>query len=318
LFVHSLTFRLTDPRVIGLQLLVILIPAVLVRQYSVISRAHPVLTLVVIPVFAYLTLFLLVDVLQRLTLRVEEQSKANDELEACWTQIIDRTLIWLNVALLVPLLIWGVPIVGTLGYTTEAVGSLLLSEPITADHSATGVIIVGMVLLGTAMFVRSLIATVLVQLGPDFSDDRLRMYFGLRSSLRSKGEDSAAPRADGGHSFVRTDKLAAACVAFSYTHSKPDHLPRAVDIERLVDRIVPKSVSSPATFVFITTLNTRFLVGLLGGMMFIIGDTFGITLQSVNSATLVLAMAIGALSQVIFNHPFISAGRRVLKRSPGA
>lgn len=308
-----LTNRLTDPRVLAAQGAVILGPVVAIRQYGWIGPANPLLALVVIPGFTLLSLALLVNVIQSTALRIEEQAHEDAELAPCWQTIVDRTLVLTNTAIIVPLLIWGQPIIGTVGYTAEALAPVLSVAPTAADHSLGSTILVGGVVVGSAVAARGIGAWVQAQFGPDLSTDRLETYLALRAAFPVRGDESIAPLSDGGQAQIPTEELASACVEYTLTQVVPNTLSQQFDIERIADEATPVSASTPATFVFLTTLNTRFLVALFGSLLFIYSGAFGLWLPSIDAVTLWLGTGLGVASQVVYNHPFISPSRDVLR-----
>lgn len=308
----ALTDRLRDPRVLAVQALVFT-AAVTLRQGRLLDPGHPVLAVVFIPAFVFLSLALLVDVVQRVTLRVEERAHEETDLRPSWRAITDRTLVLANTALAVPLVVWNQPIVGTLGYTTEALTALLPVAAVSGDHSVASTILVGGVVVGAAMMARGVLAWIQVQFGPDLSTDRLEMYLALRAALPASESQSIAPQQDGGHGRIGTVALASACVKYRLTQVVPEDVPASVDIERIANEVTPATASTVAKFVFLTTLNTRFLVGLFGSLTFIYGGAFALSWPSIHPYTLWLGTALGVASQVVYNHPFVSPSRDVLQ-----
>lgn len=313
LFASSLTARLSDPRVLAAQAAVTLGPVVAIRQYEWVGPANPVLALVVIPVFTLVSLTLLVDVVQATTLRIEEQTHEDADLSPCWQTIVDRTLVLANTAVVVPLLIWGQPIIGTLGYTAEALAPVVPVAPASAEHSVGSTILVGGVVVGSAIAARGIAAWAQVQFGPDLSTDRLETYLALRAAFPVRGGESIAPLSDGGQGQIPTEELASACVKYTLTQIVPETLSQRFDIEQIAGETAPVSASTPAKFVFLTTLNTRFLVALFGSLAFIYGGAFGLALPSIDAVTLWLGTGLGVASQIVYNHPFVSPSRDVLR-----
>jgi hypothetical protein len=312
LFVNTLTNRLTEPRVLAGQFL--LIPSLLaVRQFEVIPPTNPVFTTVVLPACAVGFLFLAVDIIQRVALRLEGQAHENTDLAPCWQGITDRTLVAFNAGIVLPVLLWGQPIVGTIGYTTESLTAVLPVATVSGDHTAVNPLLVGGVLVGSAMAARSLFAWIQVQFGPDLSTDRLETYLALRASVPASGSKSLIERSDGGEEHLSTVDLADACVEYSLTQVVPDGVPSSVDIEQITETLPTVSASTPAKMVFLTTLNARFLVGLFGSLAFIYSGIFGLYLPSIHPYTLWLATVLGVGSQIVYNHPFVSRSRDVLR-----
>ncbi|WP_436901809.1 hypothetical protein [Halovenus halobia] len=307
-----LTDRLRDPRVLAGQALVFGV-AVTLRQGRWVDPENPVLAVAVIPVFVFLSLVLLVDVLQRVALRVEEQTHEETDRRPEWRVITDRTLVLANTALVVPLLVWNQPIVGTLGYTAEALSALLPVAAVSSDHTVVSTVLVGGLVVGAAVMARGALAWIQVQFGPDLSTDRLEMYLALRASLPSEASQSIAPLQDGGQGRIGTAALASACVKYRLTRIVPEDLPAPFDIERLANEIAPVTASTPAKFVFLTTLNTRFLVVLFGSLAFIYSGAFGLYLPSIHPYTLWVGTGLGVASQAVYNHPFVSPSRDVLR-----
>jgi hypothetical protein len=305
----AVTKRLRDPRVLAAQALV-LGAAIALRQ--LVDPGHPVLALVVSPVFVFVSLVLVVDVVQRVTLRLEERAHEDSDLQPCWRAITDRTLVLANTAVVVPLLVWSQPIVGTLGYTTEAATALLPVTTATGDHTVVSTLLVGGVVVGAAITTRALFAWVQVQFGPDLSTDRLEMYLALRAALPASGGQSITPLQNGGEGRIGTAALASACVEYRLTQVVPEDFPAAFDIERIASSVDPVAASTPSKFVFLTTLNTRFLVGLFAIQAFIYGGAFALVLPSIHPATLWLGTGLGVASQVVYNNPFVSPSRDVL------
>ena len=313
LFASSLTARLSDPRVVIAQAVVIFGPIVVIRQYGWITPANPVLALVVIPVFTVVSLALLVDVVQNVALRIEEQAHEDADLSSCWQTIIDRTLLLANTALIVPLLIWGQPIIGTAGYTAEALAPLVPMAPTTADHSVVSTVLVGGLVIGSAVAARGIAAWAQAQFGPDLSTDRLETYLALRAAFPVRGGESIAPLIGGNRGQVPTKALADVCVKYLLTQRIPDTLSQQFDIKRIAAELTPVAASSPAKFVFLTTLNTRFLVTLFGALMFIYSGAFALAVPSIDAVTLWIGTGLGICSQVAYNHPFVSPSREVLQ-----
>lgn len=307
LFATSLKTRVTDPRVVSLQLAVIVGTVLAVGRPGPISESNQVLALVAIPGLLLLALFLPVGVVHSVTLRIEEEAKEDDERTSCWLSITDRLLLWINAAFLVPILIWGVPITGTLGYTTEALGPLVLGEQIAGDHSLGAIVVMSAVLVGSAWATLGYLSALKAYLGPSLAEDRIQMYLGLRSLLPSNGRESVLPLGNGGQTYIDTKQLADACVEFTLTQLVPDDVPDSVDIQWIVDHADPRQASVPALFIFHATMNRRFLSVLFGSMLFVIAATFGVAIESISWLTVALGTALGVLSQVAVDHPFISA-----------
>lgn len=314
LFTGSLKDRLTDPSVVTLQLVTILIPFLIVRQFGLISVENPVLALLVVPLLTCLSLYLPVGLIQDVTLKIEEPAGGDDDVFSCWQSISTRLIIWVNATVVVPMLIWELPIFGTLGYTAEAATELIVSESVTADPTPTGILLIGSVLVGGALTALGLLVSVKMFVGPNLAHDRIQMYLGLRSSLRSSGSESLAPLRDGGYTSVETTTLAHACVKYTLTRAGSEELPDNVDIERIVEQTTPQPASKLALIVFLITLNRRFLSILIGSNIFIIAIAFGIEAGSVSSLTVLIAAVIGPLTQLAYQHPFVSAGLGVLNR----
>jgi hypothetical protein len=312
LFVSSLRDRLTDPSVLTLQILSILVPLLTVRQLGVISPTNPVLALLVVPLLITLSLFLPVGLIQDLTLRLEAKSIEEQNVFSCWQSIATRLLVWINAAVVIPVIIWGLPITGTLGYTVEAAPELVLSETVAADHTLTGTVVIGLVLLGGAWAAVGLLVSGQMFIGPNLAHDRIQMYLGLRSSLPTTGSASLAPLRDGSETPVDTAELAYACVKYTLTRSGQNTLPDGIDIERIIEQTTPQPASRLTLSAFFITLNRRFLSILFGGMTFFIAVTFGIELGSIRTATVLLAAVIGPVTQLAYRHPFVTAGLGVL------
>lgn len=312
LFASSLSERLTDPRVVLAQAALVVAPLTVVRQFEVVAPEHPALTLVVSPLCTLLTLFFAVDLLQRVTLRLEEQAHGDSDLRPCWRAITDRALVVLNAAFVVPLLVWGQPVVGTLGYTAETLTDLL-GTPVAGNHTVVGTLLVGGVVVGAAMMARGVFAWVQVQFGPELATDRLEMYLALRRAFPANGNQSVVPLDGGGHDQIETAVLATACVEYTLTQVVPKDLPQPFDIGRITAEAAPVTASSVSKFVFLTTINRRFLVVLFGSLSFIYAGAFGLHLPSIHQYTLVLGATLGVASQAVYNHPFVAPSRDVLE-----
>lgn len=312
IFARSVKDRLTEPRVVGPQLAVIFVLILVFRGDGFVSADNPVLALGVVPVLTYLTLFLPVGVIQDGTLRIEEGTNGDDEVCSRWQSIATRLIVWLNAAVVVPMLIWGLPVTGTLGYTAEAAAELALGESVSADHSLTGTILIGLVLVGGAWATLGVFTSFQAYIGPNLSKNRIQTYLGLRESLPSRGTDSLAPTTDGRHTRIDTATLADACVKYTLTRAVQEGLPDRLDIERIVEHTTPKPASSRALFVFFITLNRRFLSVLLGSMTFVIAATFGLDLGSISAFTLLVGAILGPATQLGYKHPFVSAEMGVL------
>ena len=307
LFVGSLRDRLTDPSVVGLQLIGILAPLCVVRQFSLVSEENSVLALVVVPVLVFLSLYLPVGIVQDVTLRLEEQSDSGDAVYPCWQSIATQFIVWINAAIVIPMLIWGLPISGVLGYTAEAATGLVLGEQVVANYSLTGTVLIGLVLVGGAWTALGVLVSLKMFVGPNFAHDRLRMYLGLRSSLRSNGSRTLVPLDDGCQAHIDTAILADACVLYSLTRAAQDGLPKGIDIGRVVEQTTPQPASRWTLSVFLITLNRRFLSVLLGSMVFVIAILFGLELDTLSPVTVLSAAVLGPVTQLPYQHPFVSA-----------
>ncbi|MXR51224.1 hypothetical protein GRX03_06350 [Halovenus sp. WSH3] len=310
---RRLNRRLTVPLLVGIQAAVVLVSLGALRWSDLVSARHPLVVLVGVPVLVYLTLALPAGVIQDVLLRFEEQTDETDETGVCWGSIRNRTVLWLNAAIVLPVVVWGLPITGTLGYATEAVAEVVPGWTVSADHTATGGVVIGLVLVGSAWSTLGVLVTLQMYLRPTFSEERLQTYLALRSSLPVRGTESIAPRRDGGEIRIETTELADACVQYRLAGRVSEHLDEPVDVERIARLVETTPASMRTRFGLLISPHGRFLSVMFGGMLFIFGISFGLTLDSIQTATLVGATALGVLSQVTYRSPFVSGAPEILE-----